>query len=608
MNVIRLARRWHQRPGHRGVGSAATCTPLPWLAACLLVAGMTHATAPDTPPLDAPPQDAAVAAADSSPDATRPAHCDGGYADNDAALFDFINTRRAVDYSALQGKPIRHIRHLTLPVFNPNNPDENNALYRAVNYLHIPTRTTAVHRQLLIHVGESLDPDRIHESERILRGANYLYDAMILPERVCDDGVDLLVVVRDIWTLQPAANFSRTGGQNHTSIGISDDNIFGYGHGLKLSYDKDPARSGVVLAYNSHNLFDGHTQLQLDHAKNNDGRGDHMLLERPFYALDTHYAGGIEASENIRYDTITSNGVATNEYQHQTRFTEAYTGISSGLQDGLVHRWRAGITRTSDRYDQQLSGYTDPLPEDRLLVYPWLEYERLENNFVTTLNLSQMFRNEDINIGEGWRIRAGMTSSALGSTTDAIVSAADYQNTVSIGTHHLLRNSVSASAYWNERTGRPENTLLGATTNYDFFIDDNNRWHAMLGADTGVNLDDVNMLTAGGDINLRGYPSSWQRGDRRVIATVERRHFYQAHPLNLFRLGSALFLDAGQAWDSTGVITQSDRVLVDVGIGLRINSSKARPDHVIHADIAFPLTERGGVNGVQISIQSNSAF
>lgn len=562
-----------------------------------LLAGLAWAEEPATVP---PAEVLAPVAA--------PADCQVFFAEGDQRLFDFITTRKAVDYSPWQGLPIRSIRQITLPIFNPDNPDENNALYRGVNYLHVPTRGHTVSKQLLIHPGEPLDADRIHESERILRGANYLYDAMILPAQACADGVDLLVVVRDIWTLQPTASFKRTGGENSTSIGISDDNLFGYGHGISLSYDKNAQRSGVVLGYSSRNLIDGHTQLQLGHAKNDDGYSNSASLVRPFYALDTRWSAGVSGAEDVLREVVEANGITTNDYQHTIRDGEVFFGLSPGLQQGTVHRWRFGITHEEDRFDLQDPAYSDPLPADRLLVYPWIEYQRLENNFLTTSNLSQLFRNEDINVGEGWRFRLGATSSVLGSTTDALVSELAYDNTMSMGTHHLLRNAAYAEIYWNEHAGDYENTLFGVTTNYDFFIDDNNRWHAMLGLDAGINLTQDNELTSGGDNNLRGYPSGWQRGDRRIVASVERRHFYNAHPLHLFRLGSAIFAEAGQTWDSTGVITQSDRVLTDIGVGLRINSSKARPNHVLHIDLAFPLTDRTEVDGFQLSIQASNSF
>ena len=35
---------------------------------------------------------------------------------------------------------------------------------------------------------------------------------------------------------------------------------------------------------------------------------------------------------------------------------------------------------------------------------------------------------------------------------------------------------------------------------------------------------------------------------RRIVANIERRHFFDAHPLHLFRLGGAVFAEAGKAF------------------------------------------------------------
>lgn len=534
--------------------------------------------------------------------------CAAIYSDNDPRLFDFINTYKAVDLPSHEGKLITRITVVPLPIFNEGDADENNALYRAVNRLHILTRSDTVRRQLLIKTGDRLSADRIHESERILRGANYLYDAMIIPGRICGDTVELLVVVRDIWTLQPTASFHRTGGNNSTSIGISDDNILGYGHGLSLSYDKDASRHGVVLGYNSSNLFDGHTQLAVSHTKNNDGQDNAFSLARPFYALDTRWSAGGSVRNNDQKETIASGGITSNVYDHQQQEGELFFGLSAGLHNDVARRLRIGVTRDNNRYDNQDAAYTAPLPADRLLTYHWLEYESIENNFWTTSNLSQLFRNEDINTGTTLRVRVGATSGLLGSNTDELIADVEYNNTVSFGAHHLLQNHISANARWDEHGRQFIDTLYGYLANYDFFIDDNDRWHAFLSIDAGENLTVEHQLTAGGDSHLRGYPDQWQRGDRRIVANIERRHFFNAHPLHLFRLGGAVFAEAGKAWDSTGATLQSDHVLSDIGVGLRINSSKARPTHVIHVNVAFPLKERDTAGSYQWSVYSETSF
>lgn len=246
------------------------------------------------------------------------------------------------------------------------------------------------------------------------------------------------------------------------------------------------------------------------------------------------------------------------------------------------------------------------LPARRELSYPWVEYERRENVYVTTTNLSRLFRNEDISLGEEWRLRIGASGGSAGRET--LVAAFSYDNTVGYGTHHLWRNGVSVNAQWDVQAHDWDNTLASLSSRYDYFIDDNSRWHARLGLDAGSGLPADKLLKGGGDTLLRGYPSGWQAGDRRVVLNVERRHFYRRHVLNLFRMGSAAFVDVGKAWDSSGQTVQSDRILADFGIGLRLNASKARPGRVMHLDIAVPLTDRGRVESFQWSLQAQDSF
>lgn len=526
----------------------------------------------------------------------------------DPRLFDFVHTRAKVNFRKYQGQTISRLAFITLPVFNEDDPEEDRGLYRLVNRLHIPTRMTPIRRQLLVRPGDAIDDDYIRESERILRDANYLYDAMILPGQVCPDGVELLVVVRDVWTLKLNASLKRTGGANTSSFSISDDNILGYGHSLSLAYGKTPERESTSIAYESRHLVDGHTRLALDYSDNSDGDAKGFAFERPFYALDARWAAGVSASNSALRQSIEANGIKTNEYDHDSSEAEAYFGVSPGQRNRVAHRFSAGFTRSTDRYSNQDPVYTDPLPADQVLAYPWLEYAGVENNYLTTSNYTQMFRNEDLQIGATWTIRVGSASEESGSTERAWISRLAYTHTPSVGTNHLVQTEANADLFWIRDDSELQNSLYSWKIDYTHFLDERNRWYALGQLDAGVNLDEAHQLTAGGEIYLRGYPNYWQRGDRRAVASAERRHYFKVHVLNLIRIGAAAFVDMGQAWDSDGDIEQSDNVLINAGIGLRLTSSKANSNRVLHMNIAFPLTDRKDAGDHQWSVYTESKF
>lgn len=534
--------------------------------------------------------------------------CTTLYTPGDPRLFDFIGTRRAVSFHEYEGKRIRHIEYITLPIFNENDPDEDNWLYRTANWLHILTKADPLQKQVLIREEQPLNRQNVRESERILRGANYLYDVMILPMTVCPDSIDLLVVVRDVWTLQLTGSISRSGGDDKRSVGFAENNVLGYGHGVYVSYDSNPDRKGMALGFESDHLLDGHTELRVQHAENDDGTANTFSLERPFYAIDTPWEAGVEYTRDNKTEEIETADVTSNEYDHHIQDGTVHVGVLTRLRKNRVRRVRLGLTSERDTYDNQHLDYLDrPLPADRTLAYTWIEFEREEYDFWTTTNLNQLFRNEDINLGAQYSIRLGATSSGLGSTEEGVVSILNWSKASSFGRHHVLLNSVTSSLFYDYMEDQVKHSILELETSYDHFIDDRNRWHLDLLYHAGFNLEPEDTFTAGG-IVLRGFENSTQRGDRFARVNLERRHFFNIHPFNLFRVGSAMFLEAGKAWDTENRFEQSDSVLFDLGIGLRISSSKSRPGNVIHVNVAVPLNERDLTDKYLVSFYTSTTF
>ena len=92
-------------------------------------------------------------------------------------------------------------------VFDLSNSEENKALYRLANRLHIVTRDKIINQQLLFESGAVYSQRLVDESARILRKNNYLFDAEIKATRFENGVVDITVATRDVWS---AATRSRT--------------------------------------------------------------------------------------------------------------------------------------------------------------------------------------------------------------------------------------------------------------------------------------------------------------------------------------------------------------------------------------------------------------
>jgi hypothetical protein len=90
--------------------------------------------------------------------------------------------------------------------------------------------------------------------------------------------------------------------------------------------------------------------------------------------------------------------------------------VSSGLQGNWVRRVLAGV-RYENRDFSALQGYeSSDLPQDRVLAYPWIGFEWIEDDYIKTWNFDQIGRTEDLHLGRAARLEAGFASGALGAS------------------------------------------------------------------------------------------------------------------------------------------------------------------------------------------------
>ena len=120
----------------------------------------------------------------------------------------------------LSGAVVGSVRVNAGNIFDLENPEENKALFRVANKLHVITRGEVINQQLLFSPGDAFSVQSMEESERILRSNRYLQDAFVRPVAVNNGVVDVEVTTTDVWTLVPKLSLSRSGGENKGSIGI----------------------------------------------------------------------------------------------------------------------------------------------------------------------------------------------------------------------------------------------------------------------------------------------------------------------------------------------------------------------------------------------------
>jgi len=489
--------------------------------------------------------------------------------------------------------------------------DGHFVLFRLANRLHRTTRPRVIERMLLFQPGDPVSASRIAESERLLRKERYFYDARIRAVRVDGDTVDLEVDTRDVWSLNAGVAFHRTGGANSVSFELQDTNFLGIGKEVQLLYQSNVDRTEAFGRYLDRNLLGSRLRLELDAGTASDGREGRFVLERPFFSLDSRWGAGVAFSDRIRVDSLSDLGHVTDRFEHGERFAEVWGGWSSGLDAGSTHRFTAGLTWRQDRFAPPPADF-DPgdgrLPTDRELIYPWVGWEWVEDGYVVLHDLDKIERSEDVNLGGEAGVRLGFAPSGWGSNPGQTIVEARLRDGLRLGDRNLLLYGADLGGRFG---GGGSEDLLASITLRDYIRDfARGRLLLSLRVELAHDLAPERQLLLGGDTGLRGYPLRYQQGDRLVLASIEQRLYNDHEFLHLFRLGAAAFFDVGRAWfaDEENANGQQLGTLRDLGVGLRIGSSRSARAGMVHLDVAMPLDGPSDIAHVQWLVSTSETF
>ncbi|HEX5419368.1 MAG TPA: hypothetical protein VFY39_05170 [Gammaproteobacteria bacterium] len=494
-------------------------------------------------------------------------------------------------------------------VFDPTKPAENKKLYRFANRIHVKTHPNVVRDILLFHPGDTFDPRLLEESARLLRSRTGIADATIVPSAYDADSntVDVLVNTRDAWSLSLDMKFGRSGGENDFGIGIEEGNLFGTGKKLLLSHSSDVDRAQNIIGYTDENVLGSRVRLNTAYADTSDGLRKELDVGRPFFALNTRWSLMANLLDERRIDKMYDLGETVDEFEHFDRTASIEGGWSRGLVEGRTRRWLFGMTYAEDRFDQT-DDRPDPLvlPEDRKLVYPWVGFQVVADDFRELEELNEIGRTEDVHLGLSFRGSIGYSSEGLGADRNSWLLRLDaHKGWEPAGGQLLL---VDADASTRREHGRLRNTLVTAAARYYRRNLGNKLFLVSADATTTSRLDREQQVLVGGDSGLRGYPLRYQSGTRRAVLTLEERFFTDWYPWHLVRIGYAAFFDAGRTWGRDPRGTPSLGMLYDAGFGLRLSSPRASGDSVVHIDLAFPLNGAGSIHGLQLNIETKGSF
>lgn len=507
-----------------------------------------------------------------------------------------------------QGARIGRVTVLELPIFEPDENGETNALFRLADRLHIDTRSKVIESQLLFQPGDLYSRRNLDETARNLRQLRFIREPEIRIVGYRDGLVDVEVVTQEVWTTNPGISYGRSGGKSSTSIQLEEINLFGYGKHLAFDYANDVDRTSYTVRWRDPAMRGSRWRNELALRDSDDGDGRSFLIERPFYALDARWSTGFQAAQEESIESVYRLGEPVAGYGQDKEIVEIRYGWSRGLHDGWTRRAIAGLRHEQAQFDlapQEIAPAA--LPEDRKFNYPFLRLEALQDDFATARNRDQIARTEDFHFGTRYAVELGLAGSAFGSDRDAAIIRAE----ASRGFRWSGDKSLFMHATWSGRIegSSAADSLLTSGVRFYRVSGQKRVFFAALSADLGHELDADHELSIGGDNGLRGYPLRYQTGSGRALLTLEERFFTKYSLWRLASIGGAVFFDVGRSWgDSAFGPTRNQGLLKDVGIGLRLGSTRSSLGNVLHIDVAFPLDGPKSISSAQLLIETKQSF
>lgn len=494
-------------------------------------------------------------------------------------------------------------------IFNPRDPAETTWLHKLGNQLHIQSREKIIRQQLLFHSGSPYDPQKLKETERILRQRRYIKSAEVRAIEVCGDKVNVQVTTWDRWTFTPSVEFGRTGGENSTSFDIEEQNLLGLGKYFRYLQEKNVDRITRELNYVDEQFLGSWKTLDLSLHHNSDGNGHRIELAQPFFSLDSRQAWKINTASQEGDVFLYEKGKVADRFHQRGDSHEISYGWSDGLESRgsgaeshSVSRYRLGWFYRKDDFSPVPNVSRGEVADDRLLNYPWISYQHLNERFIKIQNLTLMDSIDDVALGHDLTVLLGVSPKGLGSDSDYIITDIAYQRGLQPTPRQLLQLSLRQTNVFG--SGSQHDSALKALGSWHFFRRSRRSYVLSAQWESHTHLSRDQQILLGGDSGLRGYPLRYQSGTRKFLLSAEGRHQHRWYPLHLVQFASAVFVDAGSAWNAG----EDPDILADVGIGTRIFPTHASGKTVIHIDLAFPLHAPDGISGVQFVVETKQAF
>ena len=246
-------------------------------------------------------------------------------------------------FAPYKGKQIRNIQIIQLGLGgNVNDPKEVvvNDLNTLADKVHVTTGAAVIRKNLFFTEGDSIRPDLMADNERHLREQPFIQDALlkIMPIMGMPDMIDVLVIVKDVFSLGVSANI---GSPEDGELVVSEENLFGSGDQLSFRTLYEAKRNepwGFGANYIKRNIAGSFTDVAVGFqtyrpAFNTGKRNEHYRYIRVSKSLVNPYMKftyALEAGKSQTNNMYLSDSAYYSDARYDANVVDAWAGYNLG--------------------------------------------------------------------------------------------------------------------------------------------------------------------------------------------------------------------------------------------------------------------------------------
>jgi hypothetical protein len=453
-----------------------------------------------------------------------------------------------------------------------------------------------VRNQILVKEGDVLDTEILESSERKLRVFKFLNKAAITVIPVDDETVDVEVVVKDAWSLEPGVNVNGGGGLATVTGHLIEFNLLGYG---KKAYAEGTYENDVgttwKLGYSDYQILNSHWVGSTTYSTGPLVESFYAQAQLPLYSPDSKWSFGGAGTKSDRIVRLFEDG------DESSRFDKDRVQLNAFAKRSFGPRFKKTTLSLKHDYQKEYlsdlgSETTEPLPPDQENLTPTVGINTGKSSFVKKIYINKMGGTEDMWLGHKYGGRAGY-GIPLGDGFDLWdVRTFVFKNMKFAHDQLLFLDAMVSSEV--ER-----NTFVNAKVRY-YKKFARHTVATNFKMNFGYELDSSKQFQLGADSGLRGYPARAFSGDRLGLINLEDRQFWGDFSVGpKIALGTVVFVDAGNVWKRDQSIDLDD-LNWSTGFGFRIGMSNLPRQPIMRVDFGWAI----GENEFAVTLGSEQQF